>query len=181
MKHGGTKPIETARLRLRRFRAEDAAAIFENWATDPEVTRFLRWEPHRDVRETETVLNQWVEGYQKEDTYHWAIERREDGVLMGANGVFYATEPEDPKGWAPAYCIGRAFWNRGYVSEALAAVLEYFTEVTGEQTLYCCHAMDNGASGRVLEHNGFVYTHEGAYHRFDGSAVPARYYVYHKD
>lgn len=40
MEHKGTKTIETERLILRAFRAEDAEAMFRNWASDPEVTKF---------------------------------------------------------------------------------------------------------------------------------------------
>ena len=41
MIHQGTKVLETERLLLRPFRAEDAEAMFRNWASDPEVTRYL--------------------------------------------------------------------------------------------------------------------------------------------
>lgn len=41
MKHQGTKTIETPRLILRRFTLEDAPAMYRNWASDPEVTKFL--------------------------------------------------------------------------------------------------------------------------------------------
>ena len=48
----GTQPLETARLILNRFTEEDAPAMYAAWAADPQVTRFLRWQPHRDVAET---------------------------------------------------------------------------------------------------------------------------------
>ncbi len=41
MKHCGTKRLETERLILRRFTAEDAEPMFRNWASDDEVTKFL--------------------------------------------------------------------------------------------------------------------------------------------
>ena len=41
MNHCGTKQIETDRLILRRFESTDADAMFQNWASDPEVTKFL--------------------------------------------------------------------------------------------------------------------------------------------
>ncbi|MDL2252519.1 GNAT family N-acetyltransferase [Ruminococcaceae bacterium OttesenSCG-928-I18] len=177
----GTQPIETPRLFLRRFTLQDAPAMYENWGKDPEVTRFLRWEPHRNPRESEEMIGQWVAGYEKDDTYHWAIERREDGALVGSIGVFFSGEAGAPKGWQPAFCIGRAFWGQGYTSEALRAVLDYFVKSTGEKTLYGCHAVENPASGRVMQKNGFLYTHEGEYHLLDGSAVKAHYYRYQKD
>ena len=45
MNHLGTKKLETTRLILRPFVREDAAAMYRNWASDPEVTKFLSWPP----------------------------------------------------------------------------------------------------------------------------------------
>lgn len=49
MNHLGTKRLETDRLVLRRFVPEDAADMYRNWASDPEVTKFLTWPPHSSV------------------------------------------------------------------------------------------------------------------------------------
>lgn len=47
MRHAGTQEIETERLVLRRLTPEDAEMMYQNWANDPQVTKFLRWEPHK--------------------------------------------------------------------------------------------------------------------------------------
>ena len=49
MKHCGTKQIETNRLILRRFTSDDVTAMYENWASDPEVTKFLTWPTHTTI------------------------------------------------------------------------------------------------------------------------------------
>ena len=51
MKNSGTVRMETKRLVLRPFVIEDADAMFRNWANDPQVTKFLSWEPHKDVED----------------------------------------------------------------------------------------------------------------------------------
>ena len=53
MRHTGTITLETPRLILRRFAAGDAAAMYRNWASDPEVTRFLTWPPHESLAVSE--------------------------------------------------------------------------------------------------------------------------------
>ncbi|MBR4142117.1 MAG: GNAT family N-acetyltransferase, partial [Firmicutes bacterium] len=53
MKHCGTQTIETERLILRRLRREDAGAMFRNWTSDPEVTKYLTWPTHESVAVTE--------------------------------------------------------------------------------------------------------------------------------
>ena len=47
MRHAGTQEIETPRLLLRRLMPSDAPMMYANWANDAEVTRWLRWTPHR--------------------------------------------------------------------------------------------------------------------------------------
>ena len=69
MEHKGTKTIETERLILRAFRAEDAEAMFRNWASDPEVTKFLTWPAHGDVSVTRHVLADWVGRYGESSYY----------------------------------------------------------------------------------------------------------------
>ena len=51
-------PVEltTARLLLRRPGSSDVKDIFERYASDPEVTRFLAWPRHQSLRETEAFL-----------------------------------------------------------------------------------------------------------------------------
>lgn len=57
MKKIGTKTIETKRLILRRFRIEDADDMYSNWASDPEVTKFLTWPTHESVEGTRELVN----------------------------------------------------------------------------------------------------------------------------
>ena len=49
MEHQGTKTIETERLILRKFTADDLSAIFHNWTSDEKVTEFLRWPTHKSI------------------------------------------------------------------------------------------------------------------------------------
>ena len=63
MNKTGTQRIETHRLILRRYRIEDAEDMFSNWASDPEVTKFLTWPPHSSVDVTRFVLNDWISRY----------------------------------------------------------------------------------------------------------------------
>ena len=87
MKHAGTQTIETERLRLRRVTVDDAQAMFDNWASDPEVTRYLTWKPHRGVEETREILQAWAGRYEKQDFYLWGIALRETDTLFGTISV----------------------------------------------------------------------------------------------
>lgn len=56
MKHIGTKNIETERLILRRFTLDDADAMYRNWVSDDEVTKYLTWPAHSSVDITKWFL-----------------------------------------------------------------------------------------------------------------------------
>lgn len=190
MRHTGTQTIETPRLMLRRLLPEDAPAMYRNWASDPAVTRYLRWEPHKSPAETYALLTAWSVLYQNPDYYQWAIVERADGEVIGTISLADGRpgEPEAVRAWEergadlsqgiwePGYCIGRPWWNRGYTTEALQAVVDYWFGKADGSWLACCHAMENPASGAVMQKAGFVYHHDAVYHKFDGTPVDCRVY-----
>lgn len=57
------KCLETKRLLLRPFTIEDAPAIYKNYASNPQVTKYLSWEPHQSVTDSEEIIKTWVEQY----------------------------------------------------------------------------------------------------------------------
>ena len=79
--------------------------------------------------------------------------------------------------WEVGYCIGKAWWNKGFTTEALKAVVEYWFKNTDSSWLACCHAFENPASGRVQQKAGFVYDHDAVYHKFNGTPVACRCYA----
>ena len=58
MIHKGTNVLETERILLRRFKIEDAQNMFDNWASNPNVTKFLTWGPHENVEITKLITAQ---------------------------------------------------------------------------------------------------------------------------
>lgn len=188
MRHVGTRQLETGRLILRRLLPQDAAQMYANWASDPAVTHWLRWEPHKSEWETFALLSAWAELYRNPDYYQWAITEKATGQVFGSISLYnsLAGEPEQralwrgqdltDEVWEPGYCIGKAWWNRGYTTEALRAVVDYWFTATDSRWLACSHAVGNPASGRVMQKVGFVYDHDAVYHKFDGTPVPCRCY-----
>lgn len=170
-----TDVLSTPRLVLRPFVPEDGAEMFRVWASDPQVTRFLRWTPHKDEAESLALARQWAADRQ---AHQWAIVRGCDGQLMGSIGVVPAED--DPALWEPGYCLGRDFWGKGYMTEALDAVVRHLFADHGVDRLGCCHAAANPASGRVMEKVGFHYTHDVMCHKFDGTPLPCRSYILYK-
>ena len=158
MRHAGTQDIETPRLLLRRLLPEDAPQMYANWASDPEVTRYLRWEPHKSPAETRELLAAWALLYPNPNYYQWAMVEKATGQVFGSISL-YNSLPGEPQQktewpgldltdgvWEPGYCIGRKWWNKGFTTEALRAVVAYWFTRTDSSWLACGHAAANPAS-----------------------------------
>ena len=152
LNHAGTVELRTGRLLLRRLREDDAEQMCENWAADPEVTKFLTWEPHRDVAETRAYLAGVAASYERPDSYHWGIEL--EGVLIGTIGVV-KLESEDLACFV-GYCMGRKWWGRGIMAEALIAVERFLFEEVAFNRIAAVHDGRNPNSGRVMRKAGMA-------------------------
>ena len=156
LKHCGTQSIESERLLLRRFSLDDAEAMYRNWASDPEVTRFLTWPAHASVDITRAVLEDWVASYQKADYYQWAIVLRENGDepigSISAVGL-----RDDISMVHIGYCLGKAWWRRGIMSEALRSVMDFFFDQVGANRIESRHDPKNPHSGMVMKKCGMRY------------------------
>ena len=84
MNHKGTKTIETKRLILRPFRESDAEPMFRNWASNPEVTKFLTWPTHETVESSKGIVGLWVNEYEIPKNYQWVIELKEIREPIGS-------------------------------------------------------------------------------------------------
>ena len=160
--HKGTKIIETERLILRPFRSTDAEFMFRNWASDPEVSKFLTWNAHRSISDSESIINMWTAQYNDNFRYNWAIVLKELGEPIGGIDVVRIYDNTDTA--EIGYDIGREWWNRGIVTEAFSAVIEYLFDEIGFKQIRAAHAAKNPASGRVMEKCGLQY--EGTLRRF---------------
>ncbi len=172
--HLGTKPLKTPRLLLRPYTINDAQAIFDNWASDPEVTKTLLWDTHPDVSYTRHLLAAWVRAYQTGRNYHWGIER--DGEIIGDISLvkWSATHLSGEIG----YCLSRKAWNQGIMTEALMRVMRYLFQEVGFRRLYLLHATENPASGRVMEKAGLRkegLMHQAMRHKGEGFSDIAQY------
>ena len=85
--HKGTQTIETQRLILRKAIPQDAEPMFRNWASDPEVTKYLTWPAHGSIAVSDMVIGSWLQEYEKDNYYQWMIELKEIGEPIGSISV----------------------------------------------------------------------------------------------
>lgn len=156
MKHCGTQRIETDRLILRRYVIEDADAMYKNWASDSEVTKFLTWQPHSSVEVSRGIIENWLKEYSDEKYYQWAIVLKDNGnEPIGDISVVHMKE--DISMVHIGYCLGRAWWRRGIMSEALKAVMDFMFDTVEVNRVESRHDPMNPNSGKVMQKCGMKY------------------------
>lgn len=152
MQNLGSKVLKTERLTLRPFRESDARAMFENWAGDPEVTKYLTWTPHKNVEETRKRCSVVESMSAQGNYYHWAIEF--EGELIGdiELGEIDWTETGNV-----GYCMAKKYWGKGLMTEAFREAIRFAFEEVGLHRIEGMHAAFNIGSSRVMEKCGLKY------------------------
>ena len=153
--HKGTLTLQTPRLILRKAVREDAQAMFRNWASDPEVTKYLTWPTHKNQETSRAVLDMWVRGYEKPDQYQWMIVLKEIGEPIGTIGS--VQHRDDIGEFEIGYCIGKRWWHQGIMSEALTAVMAFLFGEVGANRIEAKHDTRNPHSGGVMRKCGMQY------------------------
>ncbi len=156
MDHCGTKELRTDRLLLRRFTMDDVEPAYRNWASNPEVTKFLTWPTNTSLDHTKRVMANTIRQYEEPDCYYWAIcPIDEPDNPFGAIGVIALFEEINTL--QVSYVIGQPWWHQGYTSEALSAVMDFLFQEVGAERIEGRHDPRNPNSGRVLRKCGMSY------------------------
>ncbi|MDD3412833.1 MAG: GNAT family protein [Lachnospiraceae bacterium] len=155
MNHKGTRTIETKRLILRKFCKEDAKNMYENWASDSEVTKYLMWPAHSSEKVSEEYIGMLLDSYQLKDYYDWAIELKELGQVIGSIGIVNKNDVVESV--HVGYCVGKKWWNQGLTSEAFQAIIPFLFEEVGVKRIESRHDTNNENSGKVMKKCGLKY------------------------
>ncbi|KAF5072598.1 Acetyltransferase (GNAT) domain protein [anaerobic digester metagenome] len=170
--------IETERLILRSINKDDAADIFE-YSKEPEVGKNAGWKPHETIEETREILNAV---FLEKDGIFGLVEK-ESGKLFGTIGLVPDVTRENEGSRMLGYAIGKNFWGKGYMTEAVGAILSYAFDEKGYGLISVSHYTDNLRSQRVIEKSGFQF--EGVQRqselRYDGVMKDKRWYSMTKD
>jgi len=166
---GAPVTIETDRLRLRRPTLEDAPALAEAYS-DPEVMRYIGVGETFDVEGTRDWLGKAFRRWDADGFGHFAVERKEDGRVLGRAGFLVW----DPDAWRTGtlaelgdrgavelgWLLAREHWGRGYASEAALALRDHGFAQLGFTRLISLILRGNERSERVAEKIGSRYVRD---------------------
>ena len=141
--------IETERLILRTMKISDAEMMFKNWTSDKEVTKFLTWEPHANL----DVTKEWINHCLEHNLDNLLIVYKENNEPIGSISI--VNSHADNTSCEVGYCLGKEYWNKGIMTEALRAFVKDLFKVKNYNYIIACHDVNNPASGKVMEKCGF--------------------------
>lgn len=162
--------LETERLVLRRWTAEDAAALYA-LASDPEIGPRCGWKPHESEAESAEIIRTV---FAAPEVY--AVTLREGGKIIGSAGLQpMEGQPDDSP--ELGYWLGRAYWGRGLMPEAARSLIDRAFEELNVRELWCSHFASNAQSRRVIEKCGFRYRMTKERAGTDGVAQTTLFYA----
>ncbi|WP_239421865.1 GNAT family protein [Bacillus sp. CGMCC 1.16541] len=146
--------LETKRLRMRKLRLEDAKDIF-SYGSDSSVVQYVTWHEHQTIEESEKFVQYALGQYEKKQMAPWAIELKEEGKMIGT--IDFVSWNKTHGVAEVGYALSKQYWGRGFVPEALQALLDLgFNEMELIRISARCFK-ENEQSKRVLEKVGMAY------------------------
>lgn len=154
---------------------DDASGIFDGWAQDQEVTRYLTWRPHQRIEQTQEFVESCLAAWEAEIRFPYVITLKENPEIIGMI---------DPRIEGPrmgiGYAAGRNHWGKGYIPEATRAMIEWAFQQPSIYRIYATTDVENISSQRVLEKVGMQ--REGILRKYivhpNLSDVPRDSYMY---
>jgi RimJ/RimL family protein N-acetyltransferase len=146
--------LQTTRLILRPIARGDAAAIFDGYAQDPEVTRFMTFRPHASLADADAYVTRCLDA---PSARTYALVARSDPALLGTFELRRGT-PTGPASHRLGfgYVLARAAWGHGLMTEALTAAADW---ALAQPTIWrigdVCD-IENHASARVMAKAGLT-------------------------
>jgi RimJ/RimL family protein N-acetyltransferase len=143
--------FQTARLILRPVHPDDAGPIFDSYAQDAEVARYLVWRPHRSRDDTSAYIAHCV-ARPPAAARTYVLTDRVGGSVLGA---FDLRRPA-PHRLEFGYVLGRPRWGLGLMTEALTEVVDWASRQDSVFRIAAVCDVENVGSARVMEKAGLI-------------------------
>lgn len=143
--------LKTKRLILRKLKKADLDDVFE-YSSDPAVSQFLLWAPHKNKRITASYLKRVEKLYKEGQFFDWAIEYQ--GKMIGTCG-FSKIDIMKDKGEI-GYVLNRNYWGLGIATEAASTVIDFGFMVLELKTIEARYIIGNERSPVVMRKCGMI-------------------------
>jgi len=137
---------------------DDAQVFFNNCTSNSSLSKYMFWNTHTSVDETQKMIEGFIEQY-ADDKINCVFAITLKDEVIGSIGCFDNTQKNQSPTAAFAYMISERYWGNGYATEALTAIIEYLF-ANGYHRIYADHDKRNASSGRVMKKCGLQYEGE---------------------
>jgi len=144
----------TKSLILKKMTLKDAEDLFE-YASDPEVTKYITWAPHKSIDDSIDFLKSVLRRYENNEVSEWGIVYKENNKFIGTCGYVL---------WVPVHSLAEIaialsgeYWGKGLMTEAVKEVIKYGFEKMNLNRIYARCFMENIGSQKVLEKVGMKF------------------------
>lgn len=144
--------IITDRLELKKIESTDSNYVY-NILSDEDVIKYDTFDLYKDINQAKSLIEFFHEQYDKNRAIFWGIFIKNTKVMIG----FCKLEIEVPKVRADiGYDLAKKYWNKGFMTEALKAIIDFAFENIGVNRIEASVDIKNEASIKVLKKNGFL-------------------------
>jgi ribosomal-protein-alanine N-acetyltransferase len=144
--------LETNRLVLRQLTVDDSENWFKN-LSDDEVSVLIGMEPLENVEDSKSIINSFIDRYEKKNGMAWAIILKEDESFIGT--CSYEKIDSHNLSGEIGYDLLRKYWGNGFMAEALSVIIDYGFESLRLNRIEAHTAAINSASRNLLRRLGF--------------------------
>ena len=169
--------LTTERLTLRAWKESDLQDFYEYASVDG-VGQMAGWNPHKNLDESKMILSLFIDGKNE-----FAIEYQ--GKVIGSLGIKPYKEENYPEltalqGREIGYVLSKAYWGRGFMPEAVNAVIDWLFQNVGLDFIICGHFDWNNQSRRVIEKCGFQFIKMVKFETRFNTVETCRDYILHR-
>lgn len=144
------------------MKVSDSPSLFKIWS-DPEVTKFMNIDSFTDENQAKDMIKLLDEFSLDNKAIRFSIIEMKSNEIIGSCG-FNSLDFENEKAEI-GYDIARAFWGRGYASEAISALLDYAFSTLKMNRIEAKVEPENVNSVKVLQKLNFMF--EGTLRRYE--------------
>lgn len=144
--------IETERLRLRWITRDDVPALMSIFS-DPSVCRFLLRPPLRDLSGAAELQEEIARLFAERTLFQWGLTERDSDAVVGTCTLAWLSAEHARA--ELGFVLAQDKWGRGYMGEALPALIDFAFNTLGLHRLEADADPRNDRSIRLLERLGF--------------------------
>ena len=143
---------------MRPVKFKDYIDLYD-YGKDAEVVKYLSWDAYLTLEEAKNAITPvFLERPQNGQPAAYALVHKADHKMIGTCDLMHVDFAK--KTAEIGFCLHKSYWNKGYMTQALDALIHVGFCYFNFKTIFIRHLKDNIASKRVIEKNNFTFLEE---------------------